>query len=153
MTDHFTDVDTRQMSIETTTSTAHRLPDYDGACAHIHGHNMAWSLDVTVDMDAEVDGMVVDLKDLKAVVERYDHALVLHATDPLVNHLDAFGEMGFDIVTTDGAPTCECLSQVVADDLVTIPGVISARVGLAETAKYSVSATATDDDWWGNEPL
>lgn len=62
---------------------AHNLPHYDGACHQLHGHS--YKLHVTVTGDVIEDtanpkcGMIIDFKDLKAVVkehiiDRYDHS-------------------------------------------------------------------------------
>jgi len=56
---------------------AHRLPDYEGKCANLHGHT--YTLEVVVEGDVNpASGMVMDfglLKDVvKTVLENYDHA-------------------------------------------------------------------------------
>ena len=61
---------------------AHALEGYDGKCAHLHGHS--YHLEVTVEgSEVGPDGMTLDFSQLKhivqqAVVDRFDHALVLH---------------------------------------------------------------------------
>jgi len=64
----------------------HRLMNYDGKCAHLHGHS--YLFEVTVEaLDLDDRGMVVDFSDLKKamriVLEPYDHALVLRDDDHL----------------------------------------------------------------------
>lgn len=70
---------------------AHALMDYDGPCKNIHGHS--YSLNVTVagtpitDENSPKLGMVMDFGDLKkivrkAVVDVFDHALVLNSKMP-----------------------------------------------------------------------
>jgi 6-pyruvoyltetrahydropterin/6-carboxytetrahydropterin synthase len=71
---------------------AHVLKDYDGPCRNIHGHS--YKLYVTVvgtpitDNSSPKLGMVMDFKELKAIVKehivsRFDHALVIsNETDP-----------------------------------------------------------------------
>jgi len=53
-------------------SAAHRLPDYVGPCASLHGHN--WKVTVVCGAD-ELDeqGMVVDFAEIKKVVKLFDH--------------------------------------------------------------------------------
>lgn len=69
---------------------AHALRCHDGLCANIHGHS--YVLDVTLEgeplqQDGHAkNGMVIDFSELKklvnrAVVDHYDHALVLHGSD------------------------------------------------------------------------
>ena len=95
---------------------AHALRCHDGLCANIHGHS--YVLDVTllgkpihVPGHAK-DGMVIDFADLKsivkaAVIDRYDHALVLHENDRSAVATDhsLFGRVLF----TPWQPTCENL--------------------------------------------
>lgn len=61
---------------------AHFLPHYEGACNNLHGHT--YHLDVTVtgdvvdNMNYKDYGMIIDFKDLKAIVwedviKNYDH--------------------------------------------------------------------------------
>lgn len=73
---------------------AHRLINYEGKCAHLHGHSYLFELTVTAP-DLDDRGMLVDFKDVKAamkhVLEPYDHALVLHRNDPLIQLLDDVG--------------------------------------------------------------
>ncbi len=95
---------------------AHALRCHDGLCANIHGHS--YVLDVTLLGDPITepgnakDGMVIDFADLKsivkaAVIDRYDHALVLHENDRSAVAADhaLFGRVLF----TPWQPTCENL--------------------------------------------
>lgn len=70
------------------TETAHRLMDYDGRCAHLHGHSYLWEVTATAP-ELSSNGMIVDFKDLKAamntVLDEFDHALVLRNDDPLLS--------------------------------------------------------------------
>ncbi len=70
---------------------AHALLAYDGACRNIHGHS--YQLHVTLAGEPlqqhghPKDGMVLDFKQLKALVKEkiiqpYDHALVLNVKTP-----------------------------------------------------------------------
>jgi 6-pyruvoyltetrahydropterin/6-carboxytetrahydropterin synthase len=53
-------------------SAAHHLENYDGACANVHGHT--WSVLISIKTNTLVNDMVVDFKELKALIdERYDH--------------------------------------------------------------------------------
>ena len=70
---------------------AHALHGYDGLCKNIHGHS--YKLWVTVrgevrDENGHIkDGMVMDFSVLKriikpAIIDKYDHSLVLNANSP-----------------------------------------------------------------------
>lgn len=75
------------------TETGHRLTNYSGRCAHMHGHSYRW--EVTVSGAANNNGMVMDFKDLKKIlketVDTLDHAFVFHTKDPLVLQLGKEG--------------------------------------------------------------
>ncbi len=93
---------------------AHALRCHDGLCANIHGHS--YVLDVTLtgtprnEPGHPKDGMVIDFSELKklvntAVVDRYDHALLLHESDRAqasTGH-ELFGRTVF----TPWQPSCE----------------------------------------------
>ena len=68
------------------TETGHRLTNYKGLCAHLHGHSYKW--EVTVEGDNLDNGMVMDFKDLKKIlnvtVNKLDHSFVMHREDPLL---------------------------------------------------------------------
>lgn len=69
------------------TETAHRLTGYFGKCAHLHGHSYLWEVTVVKD-ELDEHGFVIDFKNIKAamskVLEPFDHALVLHKDDKLL---------------------------------------------------------------------
>ena len=111
----------------------HRLLEYEGKCAHLHGHNAQ----VEVILQApELDerGMVADFSDLGGTLERWiganlDHRMILRHDDPLVAVLEGVGE---PIFRTDGNPTAEELARLLfrtARDL----GLPVAEVRLWET--------------------
>lgn len=66
-------------------SSAHFLPNYDGKCRNMHGHN--YKLRVTVRGDVEhfkgdpKEGMVLDFSELKRlvnenIIDQFDHAIL-----------------------------------------------------------------------------
>lgn len=63
------------VSKKTSFDAAHRLPDYKGKCASIHGHH--WVVEVACSGNVRGSGMVVDFSELKCflnwVDERFDH--------------------------------------------------------------------------------
>ena len=96
---------------------AHVLKDYDGPCKHIHGHS--YGLYVTLmgepidDPNSPKKGMVMDFKDLKAIVkssiiELYDHSLVIskdHEPELIEEMQKRFGKVNI----VDYQPTSENL--------------------------------------------
>lgn len=99
---------------------AHVLKNYDGPCRNIHGHS--YKLFVTVtgipieDVSSPKKGMVMDFKDLKAIVkshivDRFDHALVISSeTDQEM--IDGMQKHMEKLIIVDYQPTSE---NLVAD--------------------------------------
>ena len=127
------------LTIERTTSTGHRLTNYSGACHNIHGHNLRWTVDATIDMAETGDtNMPVDFKDISDVIDRVDHTLVLNEDDPLLD-TDAADELG-EIVTIEGDPTCEALAEwMVREIWQSNDQIHGVDLTLQETEKYAVS--------------
>lgn len=102
---------------EFTFDMAHALLNYDGLCRNIHGHT--YTLAVTLigepitDLSSPKLGMVIDFSDLKEIVkspivDRFDHALVIHQLHPLAELLKSNpGDTKIEFV--DYQPTCENL--------------------------------------------
>ena len=65
-----------KLSIESNISAAHRLRDYNGPCARVHGHNWKIRVEVTANQLNEV-GIAIDFSDLKKitwqVIGPFDH--------------------------------------------------------------------------------
>ncbi len=123
---------------------AHALPGYDGSCKNIHGHS--FRLEVTVQglplqqSGHPKDGMVIDFKDLKAIVNRevvsqFDHALLLpqHAPADLLETLRQYSEK---VVLLPFQPTSENLILYIVDKLrgAMPAGVTLQKIRLYETA-------------------
>ncbi|MCB0765569.1 MAG: 6-pyruvoyl tetrahydropterin synthase family protein [Flavobacteriales bacterium] len=103
---------------------AHALRCHDGLCAQIHGHS--YVLDVTLAGEPKQeaghpkDGMVIDFAELKklvnkAVIDHYDHALVLHEKDrdQATSGHELYGRARF----TPWQPTCENVLLDIVDRL------------------------------------
>jgi len=92
----------------------HRLLDYDGKCAHPHGHN--GQVEITLESETlDARGMVLDFSELKRIVndwleENFDHKMVLAENDPLVPVLAAMHEPMFLMPCS---PTAENFAQTI----------------------------------------
>lgn len=95
---------------------AHALTGHDGACAGLHGHS--YILDITLvgiprnEPGHPKDGMVMDFADLKrivqhGVIDRYDHALVLHEVER--GTTDLHDALFARTIFAPWQPTCENL--------------------------------------------
>jgi len=76
-----------QITKQLRTETGHRLTNYNGRCAHLHGHSYLWEVTARASkLDARE--MVMDFKDLKkamnTVLDPLDHCMVLSPDDPLL---------------------------------------------------------------------
>lgn len=96
---------------------AHFLHGYEGKCSNIHGHR--WKVEVEVQSETlveggKLDGMVVDFgdlkKDLKEIVDYYDHSLIIQKETMRKQTLSCLKEDGFKIIEIDFRPTAENLS-------------------------------------------
>ena len=119
---------------------AHRIAGHPGKCAWLHGHT--YHLDVTVSSSTlNPLGMVMDFDDLadavrKAVLERWDHATLLAADDPLAPAISAVQREAPDrVVLLPGQPTAEVLTREAWTRLESrLPaGITLERVAIRET--------------------
>ncbi len=94
----------------------HRLLDYDGKCAHPHGHNGKIVVELeTPSLDKR--GMVVDFTDIKEILQKWvdqelDHKMILRKDDELVKILWKLSEPVF---VMDQNPTAENLAKLIFD--------------------------------------
>jgi 6-pyruvoyltetrahydropterin/6-carboxytetrahydropterin synthase len=67
----------------------HRLLGHLGLCRHLHGHN--FTFEATVSGNPNQIGYVIDFSDLKkdmrALLDRFDHAMVLCEMDPALAYV------------------------------------------------------------------
>ena len=117
----------------------HRLLDYNGKCANLHGHNGLLEVDVTSDGLDEL-GMVVDFNRIRDVVKVWvdanlDHKMLLWRRDPVVPGLQALNEPLFLL---DVNPTAENICKLVYDQA-RRDGLPVSEVRLWETATGQAS--------------
>lgn len=134
---------------------AHALWNYDGACRNIHGHS--YRLFVTLmgvpneDSGNPKFGMVIDFKDLKAmvqgpVVDFLDHSLVVYR-EAEGEMLDSIRQMYEKVHVFDFQPTCEnlVLHIVKTIQVSLLPGIDLQAVKLYETATSYAEWHADDN--------
>ena len=94
----------------------HRLMNYEGLCAHPHGHNGKVEIELGADrLDGR--GMVFDFGEIKEIVQKWvdrelDHKMILKKGDPLVEALQKLGEPFF---LMEENPTAESLAKLIFD--------------------------------------
>jgi len=128
---------------------AHRILGHPGKCAYLHGHT--YNLEVTVTA-ARLDalGMVMDFDDLRALVrkivlDRWDHATLLTAEDPLAPAISSVqAEAPEKVVCLKNNPTAEVLTREAWEAISRAlpPGVRLLRVKVEETPACSSELTA-----------
>ena len=92
----------------------HRLLDYEGKCAHPHGHNGKIEIELQ-SRSLDKRGMVYDFGDIKEIIHNWvnrelDHRMILRKDDPLVAILKRLGEPYFEMKEN---PTAESLSKLI----------------------------------------
>lgn len=122
------------VSEEVTFCYGHRLMDYVGRCARIHGHNARVEL-VLGSATLDRRGFVMDFGDLEEVARRFldetlDHRLLLRRDDPVIPSLTAAGEV---FVALDENPTAEFLARFIFEAL-TQKGIPLKAIRFWETA-------------------
>lgn len=104
------------LHVEREIACSHQLQQHDGKCRKLHGHNYTVIVDLATDSlidGGSSDGMVMDFKDIKSVIDALDH-----------RHLNDYFEMlkGYfkeghllDLVTVMAIqPTSERLAEYFA---------------------------------------
>jgi 6-pyruvoyl-tetrahydropterin synthase len=142
---------TRTLHVERSTSTAHRLQEYDGVCGNIHGHNMDWDVTVTVSMEGTGQGnMPLDLKEVADLIDEVDHTCILSTDDQLVRLFEDLSGPGThsaktlienhfgDVIWFGSDPTCEVVAEWMAEKICELDPVLSVEVTLHETEKYGI---------------
>lgn len=103
-----------QLTIEQSFDSAHFLSGYIGKCGNLHGHRWRVLLQVESEelkRDTRQRGMCVDFsilkEELKEVVDRYDHMLLIEKNSLRKKTMEAFAEEGFPVVELSFRPTAE----------------------------------------------
>ena len=92
----------------------HRLLDYEGKCAHPHGHNAVVEVEIAGEhLDAR--GMICDFTEVKRRLTEFvdaelDHRMILRVDDPLVAAFTSVGERPFTLSVN---PTAENLARLL----------------------------------------
>ncbi len=125
---------------------AHRLLNYNGKCAHLHGHNGKVELEVEGTVDSDT-GMLIDFVILKEKVVvplmRFDHRTILQVGDPLLKRWE---DRTRPIVLNE-PPTAETLAQKFLQEMITSlkensGRIVNGRVRFWETTNCYAEASS-----------
>jgi 6-pyruvoyltetrahydropterin/6-carboxytetrahydropterin synthase len=97
----------------------HRLLNYNGKCANLHGHN---GLAIVTIRSEKLDelGMVIDFGEIKSTVAKWindtlDHRMLLHKDDPLLPYMRQLNELFF---VMEENPTAENIARLIFEHAV-----------------------------------
>ena len=121
-----------------TIDSAHRLTNYVGKCAKIHGHTYKFEVKAyaTVLQDA---GFVADFGEIKKILDEWDHHLLLFYLDPIVAEGPAYEpfwrELGTVLLSFN--PTAENMAHYLAEKIARSLDLERCDVTVWETPKAS----------------
>lgn len=121
---------------------AHAIEGYDGLCAHIHGHE--YMLQVTVAGNPDDNGMVIDFKRLKDIVQErildwYDHSLLLKDTEKSRSIADSMEAGWGNVHIVPFQPSSE---NIVLDMVLRLESAFRGNVSL-----FSIRLCETGSSW------
>lgn len=128
---------------------AHAVEGYDGLCSHIHGHE--YRLQVTVSGLPDSNGMVLDFKLLKSLVQQkvlgwYDHCLLLKETEKSHGVVQALEEGWGNVHLVPFQPSSE---NIIMDMAGRLENAFPAGVSLCSLRLYETSSSWVD--WFRDE--
>lgn len=101
------------ITVERTTDTGHRVVGHLGKCRFLHGHTYHYSVTVG-SLELDSIGFVVDFGDLKAMIDEWDHRLILFHDDPFAkDYSDEEIGLFWGIVLVPFNPTVENMSKAL----------------------------------------
>lgn len=102
------------LKTEAAFDSAHFLSGYDGKCSNLHGHRWTVSVEIMSDelvSEGQLCGMVVDFgdlkRDLKMLVDAYDHAFIYEEGSLKDTTIAALYEENFRLISVKFRPTAE----------------------------------------------
>ena len=124
----------------------HRLLNYNGKCANLHGHNGKAVITLEA-MRLDDLGMVVDFSLVKQLIGKWidsylDHKMILHQDDPLIPELMRLGEP-FVVVAEN--PTAENIATMIYEHAAG-EGLPVVEVTLWETENSYATYTGPESD-------
>jgi 6-pyruvoyltetrahydropterin/6-carboxytetrahydropterin synthase len=135
---------------------AHALKDYDGLCAHLHGHSFCLTVTVIgkplTQAGHPKNGMVTDFSDLKKIVNEEviahcDHALMLNENQKSeISCQGANAALWGKTIFVDYQPTSE---NMLADFAQRITKKLPEQVKLHHLILHETATSAAE--WWAED--
>ena len=98
----------------------HRQPGYPGKCRFIHGHTWRGTVQVATErFPRDAHEMAIDFGELKDIMKRLDHRLLVTADDELLRHQDLCEQEGL-IVLPGRGPSVEAVADYVWAEVVSV---------------------------------
>lgn len=112
------------LKTEQSFDSAHFLAGYQGKCSNLHGHRWRVVVEICAEQlvqEGQIRGMVTDFgdikKDLKAITDFYDHALIIEEGSLKPDTVIALQEEGFRMIPVPFRPTAECFAECIYKQL------------------------------------
>lgn len=123
-----------EISYEMTFDAGHRIVGHKGKCARLHGHT--YKIHIMAAGLVVDPGFVIDFGDLKDIVNKWDHKMLLWEKDPCsVTTILESDNMDFGVVRLPFNPTAENMAQYLAIKIYDKFPLYSIMVELWETPK------------------
>lgn len=119
-------------------SIAHRLVNYNGRCANLHGHSYRFEIELKV-VGQQENGISVDFNDFKEIdnflQDNWDHAVLVNSSDKsLINFLKAEKQRYFLLPDNPTAENmCIYLKDIVRGLLKDYNNIVDIKVRIWET--------------------
>lgn len=133
-----------EIYLDMTFDAGHRIVGHEGKCARLHGHT--YRVEIRAAGPVRGIGFVTDFGDLKEIVNRWDHKMLLWNADPWaiwdrsVTVVAGESEAVPGIIRLPFNPTAENMAQHLAEEILIGCDLLSVGVTLWETSKCSATA-------------
>lgn len=124
-----------EIQLKMTFDAGHRVVGHGGKCARLHGHT--YRVEVTAVGPVRDPGFVADFGDIKDLINKWDHQMLIWAEDPFVDQV--FSQKGLNtkemgIFYLPFNPTAENMAKYLAQKIGITFDLMETSVTLWETA-------------------
>lgn len=123
-----------EIFLEMTFDAGHRIVGHKGKCARLHGHT--YRVEIRCAGPVRDPGFVIDFGDIKDLVNKWDHQMLLWEQDEISN----FALQEFGVIDLPFNPTAENMAAYLASEIAEKFDLLEVSVTLWETPKASAFA-------------